>query len=222
MARKSTKETVEEEAIEETAVIDFSNTEEFDYDDWLEFFRKIKGGAGAIIAGIEYIRDNAPPDGYAAARRWLEIFDEPSKMDKLYKGRLSKTKTEEIDIMDIAIGEDDEQFYIALIQQNTAQLNSSNVSQQEVARLTQNINIFRKELRDIRSRTPKAGSLLQKVLDEAAKGPVKNIPAPRKKTAKKANTTTVKKPVKNVKAPAKNAKKSEQRLKAKITKKVKK
>ena len=214
MARKSDKETVEEEAITELVDIDFSNTDSFDYDDWLEFFRKIKGGAGAIIQGIEYIRDNAPPDGYAAARRWLEIFDEPSKMDKLYKGRLSKAKTEEVDIMAIAVGDDDEEFYKTLIQQNTAQLNSSNVSQQEVARLTTNINIFRKELRDIRARKPKEGTVLARVLDEANK-PKKKVTAKRAtkpKTKAKKNSPTVKKkpeakkPVETVKTKSKAVK----------------
>lgn len=204
MAKNSDKETIEEESTVSLVNIDFTNTEEFDYDDWLEFFRKIKGGAGAIIAGIEYIRDNAPPDGYAAARRWLEIFDEPSKMDKLYKGRLSKSKTEEVDIMAIAVGDDDEEFYKTLIQQNTAQLNSSNVSQQEVARLTQNINIFRKELREIRARKPKEGTVLARVLDEASK--------PRKKptvkrTPKKPAVKITKKAVATKKTTVKAAKK---------------
>lgn len=196
MARKNSKEQVEEEAETPLVEIDFSDTAEYDYDDWLEFFRKLKGGAAAIIEGIDYIKLNAPPDGYAAARRWLEIFDEPSKMDKLYKGRLSKAKTEEVDIMDVAVGDDDEKFYIALIQQNTAQLNSSSVSQQEVARLTQNINIFRKELRDIRSRKPKEGTLLQKVLDEANKGGAKKAPAKRKAAPKKPKATAAKRSTK--------------------------
>ena len=97
----------------------------------------------------------------------MDIISNPSKMDKLYQGRLKADADK--NIMDIAIGDDDEEFYIALIQENVAQLNSSNISQQEVARLSQNINIFRKELRDIRSRKPKKGTVLEQVLKKAGK-----------------------------------------------------
>lgn len=180
--------------------LDLKKTSGFDYDDWLEFFRK-KVPAGKLIDSQEELKAALPPDGYAALMRWLEIFENPSKMDKLYKGRLDKQQEE--DIMDIAVGDDDEAFYMALIKQNTAQLNSSNVSQQEVARLTSNINIFRKELREIRSRRPKAGSTLEKVLAAAS---AKKEPT---KTTKKAKTTSVnRKPTSSKAAGATKSKKT--------------
>jgi len=92
-------------------------------------------------------------------------------------------------IEDLAIGEDDEAFYIALIKQNVSQLTKSNASPQEVARLSQNTNIFRKELREIRSRKPKAGSTLERVL-AAANGPRK--PVTKVKSPKKRKTTSPK------------------------------
>jgi DNA-binding winged helix-turn-helix (wHTH) protein len=52
-----------------------------------------------------------------------------------------------------------------------------------VARLTQNINIFRKELREIRSHKPKKGTVLEQVLAKAAMP--RKIEAPAKKQAKK-------------------------------------
>ncbi len=167
--------------------IDFSGTEKYDYDDWLEFFRLV--GPHKTITHIDWIQENIKDSyGYAAARRWLEIFQEPSRMEKLYKARLDK-KNEE-DIMDIAIGEDDEAFYESLIRQNVSQLNSSSTSPQEVARLTQNINIFRKSLHEIRSRRVKKGSVLEKVLIAAESGAKK--PAVKKSTSVKKKTTSPK------------------------------
>lgn len=157
------------ENISEALYIDISGTEDYDYDQWLDFFNK-KLTASQMRQSIDWIQDNVNPTGYAAARRWLEIFDNPSKMEKLYKARLDKQ--EEENIMDIAIGDNDEAFYETLIRQNVVQLQSSSTSPQEVARITQNINIFRKSLHEIRSRRPKEGSTLAKVL-EAANTPKK-------------------------------------------------
>lgn len=136
---------------------------EMDYDQWLEFFRKQPAGN---LTKFERLKNEIPTEGYAALKRWIEILENPSKMDKLYQGRL-KAQAEQ-DIMQIAVGDDDEVFYEALIRENVQQLNTSNISQQEVARLTQNINIFRKELRDIRSRKPKKGTVLEQVLEKAS------------------------------------------------------
>ena len=162
--------------------IDFSKTKNYDYDDWLEFFRTIP--PAKYRYHIEWLEINQPSDCCAAARRWIQIQESPNRIDKLYKGQLDKQNEE--DIMEVAIGDDDEAFYIALIKQNTAQLNNSSTSQQEVARLTANINIFRKELSLIRSRKIKKGTTLERVLTAASK------PKSTKKTTKKSKTKGVK------------------------------
>ena len=157
--------------------------EEFDYDQWLEFFRKQPAGN---LSKFEKLKNEIPTEGYAALKRWQEIIENPSKMDKLYQGRLKAENDK--NIMEVAVGDDDEVFYEALIRENVTQLNTSNISQQEVARLTQNINIFRKELRDIRSRKPKKGTVLEQVLAKAA--------LPKETPKKKASKTASKAPVK--------------------------
>ena len=165
--------------------IDQEATRDFTYDDWLDYFRPIP--TKQVMESKKYLYEVLPIEGYAAASRWIEIVQNPSKMDKLYSARL-KAKSE-ADIMQIAVGDDDEAFYEALIRENVTQLSTSHISQQEVARLTQNINIFRKELREIRSRKPKKGTVLEKVLERAA---LPKQPAKKKasKTASKASVTT--------------------------------
>lgn len=159
---------------------------ELDYDQWLEFFRKQPAGN---LVKFERLKNIIPTEGYAALKRWQEIIENPSKMDKLYQGRLKAENDK--NIMEVAVGDDDEVFYEALIKENVQQLNTSSISQQEVARLTQNINIFRKELREIRSRKPKKGTVLEKVLEKAS------IPPKQKKPAKKQpSKTSSKAPIK--------------------------
>lgn len=155
---------------------------DFDYDTWLEYFRPIPP---RTLRAYEKRDDLIGAEGYAALKRWIEIIENPSKMDKLYQGRLKAENDK--NIMEVAVGDDDEVFYEALIRENVTQLNTSNISQQEVARLTQNINIFRKELREIRSRKPKKGTVLEKVLEKAA------IPAKSKTTGKKQGSKTASK-----------------------------
>lgn len=101
----------------------------------------------------------------------LKIIKEVSKMDR---PDAEANRKEDKSIEDLAIGDDDEAFYIALIQQNTMQLLRKNISPQETARLTQNLDIFRTKLREIRSRTPKANTTLAKVLAAASTGPKKH------------------------------------------------
>ncbi len=160
---------------------------ELDYDQWLEYFRKQPAGK---LAQFERLKNNIPTEGYAALKRWIEIIENPSKMDKLYQGRLKAENDK--NIMEVAVGDNDEVFYEALIRENVQQLNTSNISQQEVARLTQNINIFRKELREIRSRKPKKGTVLEKVLEKAAM-PKKTKAPVKKKAPKTASKASVKK-----------------------------
>ena len=155
----------------------------FDYDDWLEFFRQIP--PSILISSEDRLKQEVPSDGYAAAARWIEIYDNPSKMDKLHQGRLKAQEDKKL--ADLAVGDDDEAFYEALILENVGQLNSGKVSSQEAARLTSNINIFRKELREIRSRKPKKGTVLERVLEKANE-PKKRAPKSRSKAPKKKKT----------------------------------
>lgn len=113
----------------------------------------------------------------------LKIIKEVSKMDS------PEEASEQVSIEDLAVGDDDEAFYKSLIQQNVAQLMRKGISPQEAARLTQNLDIFRTKLREVRSMKPKAGTILEKVLAAA------NAPKPDEKptkTAKKQARTSPK------------------------------
>ena len=109
--------------------------DELDYGAWLELFRKVP--AGRLLKNQGYLQETLPLEGFAAAARWIEIIGNPSKMDKLYRGRLRTQEKDEI--MDLAIGEDEEAFYEAIIKKTTRELEESTGNAQEVARLTMNL-----------------------------------------------------------------------------------
>ena len=158
------------------------------YDEWLEYFRIVPNIF--ILQNKDFLQRNITSEGFAAASRWIEIVGNPSKMDKLYQGRLQDKERESI--MDLAVGDDDEAFYEALIRENVQKLDESRNSAQEVARITQNLNIFRKQLKEIRSRKPKKGSVLERVLElstRPAKPPSKPEEKPRQTTKKRKKTT---------------------------------
>lgn len=184
--------------------IDKKKTQKFRYNDWLEYFNKFS--AKELRESMEGLEDILPPEGYAAAARWIEIFEHPSRMDKLSQGRIKAQ--EEAEMLTTATGDDDEKFYIALIRKNTLELDGA--SPQEVARLSQNLNIYRQQLQEIRSRRPKDGSKLAEILKKAAE-----------KLASRAKPTKAKKPSKKSAKKTTPAKKVAPKTPRKATKKAK-
>lgn len=166
--------------------INKKTTKDYLYNDWLEYLRQFS--AAELRASQEELERTLPAEGYAALARWLEIFENPSKMDKLSQGRIKAQK--EANIMEAAVGDDDEAFYMDLIRKNVSELEGA--SPQEVARLSQNINIYRQQLQEIRSHKPKAGSVLAEVLALAQKPKTatKDAKAAAKTTKKRSKTPT--------------------------------
>lgn len=181
--------------------IDLSNCVGFDYNDWFKFFQRVN--AGALEDNQEVLKRQLPGDGYAAMCRWLEIFEKPDKMEKIYKAKMNQDQEREI--IDKSVGEDDEAFYEALIKKNATDLSGDNISPQEVARLSANIDNFRTKLREIRSRKPKKGTRLAEILD-MANSPTKKTVKKRKQHSKTKKPTSVNKrktPIKAVGAKVK-------------------
>lgn len=152
------------------------------YDDYLDYFKTIT--PNQLRRLMKTGKDGMDIEAYAALSRWAEIVGSPSKIEKIRRTKMARDLEQNIN--EIAVGDDDVAFYEALIQQNVQQLNSTSVSQQEVARLTSNINIFRKELRTVKSRTIRKDTVLSRIIDQVdgvKQKPIKKKPA--KKSVKK-------------------------------------
>lgn len=153
--------------------------QKYTYNEWLDYFRDVP--AGKIRKARDWLEETVPVECFAAASRWIEIIGNPSKMDKLNRGRLKEQEKDTI--LDLAIGDDEEAFYEALIVKTTRELEECTGNAQEVARLTMNLKIFRAELHEARSRKPKKDTVLAQVLELASQPP---------KTQKKRNESTMK------------------------------
>ena len=156
---------------------------EWKYSEWLEFFRNVP--AAKLLAAKDFLQNNITAEGFAAASRWIEIFGNPKAIDKLYQGRL-KAQQEET-LVDLALSDDDEAFYEALIKKTALEISECTGNTNEIARLTMNLRVFQKELREIRSKKLKKGSVLEKTMLATARKPEPP------KTPRKAAKTTKKK-----------------------------
>lgn len=153
-----------------------ADTDKYDYNDWFQFFQKQP--ATFLLNNQQDFQDNLPADGYAAFCRWLDIFENPVQMEKIAKSKMENDQTS--DLLDLAVGDDDEKFYVGIIRDLTSQIMDKNISPQEFARLSANLIKARDNLREIRSRKPKNGTVLAKVLEAAKIAPTK----PKKTVAK--------------------------------------
>lgn len=155
------------------------------YNQWLDRFRSVP--TARLLSATDWLQENLPIEAYAAAARWVEIIGNPHRIDKLLQSKLDKD--EEEDLMNLAIGDDQEAFYVALVKKTARELNESATSQ-EVARLSMNLKIFQSELAAIRSKKAKKGSLIEKIMSASAmplQAPQSAKKAPKK--AKKKSTT---------------------------------
>ena len=75
-----------------------------DYDEWLNYFRKIPPATVNQLAmvGQTYL----PTEAYAALTRWADILKSPHRIDKIYQAGLAKRKTEQKSITELAQGND--------------------------------------------------------------------------------------------------------------------
>lgn len=152
-----------EEEEKESVPIDLSKHTKSTYNDWFIFFQKRSKAENLKIE--DWAVDNLPSDGYAALRRWLEIYSNPSQMDKIAKAKMEDDNID--DLLKLAIGDDDEKYYLAEIESLFRQLHGSGVSPQEYARLSALMAKARDGLRQVRSRKTKKGSVLEKVMEKA-------------------------------------------------------
>ena len=155
----------------------------FTYNEWLSTFRNVP--TAKLLGSKAWLQENLPVEAYAAAARWVEIVGNPHRIDKLLQTKLDKE--EEEDLMNLAIGDDQEAFYVALVKKTARELNAAATSQ-EVARLSMNLKIFQGELSAVRSKKAKKGSLIDKIMLASSM-----TPEPPKNANKRPKTATKKK-----------------------------
>ena len=70
------------------------------YDQWLNFFKHLS--PSAIESLYELGRDALNTEAYAALARWKDIIEAPGRIDKIYQAGLTKPKSEQKSIIELA------------------------------------------------------------------------------------------------------------------------
>lgn len=74
------------------------------YDQWLNFFKKLS--PSAVESLYDLGRDMLNTEAYAALARWKDIIEAPGRIDKIYQAGLTKPKSEQKSIIELAKSND--------------------------------------------------------------------------------------------------------------------
>lgn len=74
------------------------------YDRWLDFFKKLSPTAVENLYDLG--KDTLNTEAYAALARWKDIIETPGRIDKIYQAGLTKPKTEQKSIIELAKSND--------------------------------------------------------------------------------------------------------------------
>lgn len=74
------------------------------YDQWLNFFKKLSPSAVENLYDLG--RDMLNTEAYAALARWKDIIEAPGRIDKIYQAGLTKPKSEQKSIIELAKSND--------------------------------------------------------------------------------------------------------------------
>lgn len=70
------------------------------YDEWLNFFKKLSPTAVENLYDLG--KDTLNTEAFAALARWKDIIETPGRIDKIYQAGLTKKKTEQKSIVELA------------------------------------------------------------------------------------------------------------------------
>lgn len=70
------------------------------YDEWLNFFKKLSPNAVENLYDLG--KDALNTEAFAALARWKDIIETPGRIDKIYQAGLTKKKTEQKSIVELA------------------------------------------------------------------------------------------------------------------------
>lgn len=74
------------------------------YDRWLDFFKNLSPTAVENLYDLG--KDSLNTEAYAALARWKDIIETPGRIDKIYQAGLTKPKTEQKSIIELAKSND--------------------------------------------------------------------------------------------------------------------
>ena len=104
------------------------------YDQWLNFFKKLSPSANKSL--YELGQDTLDTEAFSALARWIDILETPGRIDKIYQAGLTKTKTEQKTITELA-SENDEIGVLEALRDKLAEQLEKGTGARDTASLAQ-------------------------------------------------------------------------------------
>lgn len=137
------------------------------YDKWLDFFRKLS--PTEIENLYEYGKDVLNTEAYAALARWKDIIATPGRIDKIYQAGLTKPKTEQKTISELA-AENDELGVLMACRDQIAEQLERGTGARDTASLAMSMSNIIQQIKDAERRAgPKKDTVLAQILGDMAK-----------------------------------------------------
>ncbi len=132
------------------------------YDQWLNFFKSISPNANGSL--YELGRDALNTEAYAALARWRDILATPGRMDKIYQAGLTKPKTEQKTITELA-SENDEIGVLKALRDQIAEQLEKGTGARDTASLAMSMSSIIQQIKDAERRAgPKKDTVLADLL----------------------------------------------------------
>ena len=133
-----------------------------DYDEWLDYFRKLPPATINQLAMVG--QTFLPTEAYAALTRWADILKSPHRIDKIYQAGLAKRRSEQKSITELAQGNDKLGVLYAIRDEIAAKLDRG-TGARDTANLAREMSDILDQISEAERRVgPKKGTVLADLL----------------------------------------------------------
>ncbi len=137
-----------------------------DYDDWLDYFRKLPPATITQLAMVG--QTFLPTEAYAALTRWADILKSPHRIDKIYQAGLAKRRTEQKSIIELAQNNDKLGVLYAIRDQIAEKLDRG-TGARDTANLAREMSEVLDQITEAERRAgPKKNTLLAELMGDVA------------------------------------------------------
>ena len=144
------------------------------YDKWLNFFKSLSPNTNEML--YETGKDSLSTEAFSALARWMDIVKSPGRIDKIYQAGLTKPKSEQKTITELA-SENDEIGVLRALRDQIAEQLEKGTGARDTASLAMSMSSIIQQIKDAERRAgPKKDTMLASLLGDMAKNENKVSP----------------------------------------------
>lgn len=136
------------------------------YDKWLNFFKSLSPNTNKML--YETGKDSLSTEAFSALARWMDIVKSPGRIDKIYQAGLTKPKSEQKTITELA-SENDEIGVLRALRDQIAEQLEKGTGARDTASLAMSMSSIIQQIKDAERRAgPKKDTVLASLLGDMA------------------------------------------------------